>query len=96
MEIRKTLLNNEWWFSIVDVTEALSGSERPRRYWNDLEKKLLQEGYGELSEKIGQLKLPSSDWKLYEMDCRELSEYFSEKTKEVKRKRIRSLNGSSQ
>jgi DNA-damage-inducible protein D len=68
-EIRKTLYKNEWWFSIVDVAEALTGSERPRRYWNDLKKKLLQEGYGELSDKIGQLKLPSSDGKLYETDC---------------------------
>jgi DNA-damage-inducible protein D len=68
-EIRKILHNNEWWFSIVDVAEALTGSERPRRYWNDLKKKLLQEGYDELSEKIGQLKLPSSDGKLYETDC---------------------------
>ncbi len=68
-EIRKTIHKNEWWFSIVDVAEALTGSERPRRYWNDLKKKLLQEGYVELSEKIGQLKLPSSDGKLYETDC---------------------------
>jgi len=68
-EIRKTLFKNEWWFSIVDIAEALTGSERPRRYWNDLKKKLLQEGYDELSEKIGQLKLPSSDGKLYETDC---------------------------
>ena len=56
-EIRKTIHSNEWWFSIVDVVEALTGSERPRRYWNDLKKKLLEEGYDQLSEKIGQLKM---------------------------------------
>jgi DNA-damage-inducible protein D len=68
-QIRKTIYNNEWWFSIVDVIETLTGSERPRRYWNDLKKKLVQEGYAELSEKIGQLKLPASDGKFYETDC---------------------------
>ncbi|MBI5097829.1 MAG: Bro-N domain-containing protein [Nitrospirae bacterium] len=68
-EIRKTIHNNEWWFSIVDVIEVLTGTERPRKYWNDLKTKLLEEGYSELSEKIGQLKLQSTDGKYYETDC---------------------------
>jgi DNA-damage-inducible protein D len=67
--IRKTIFNMEWWFSIIDVMEVLTGSQRPRKYWNDLKKKLLNEGYAQLSEKIGQLKLPSADGKLYETDC---------------------------
>ena len=33
------------------------GGDRPRKYWNDLKKKLLQEGYDQLSEKIGQLRI---------------------------------------
>lgn len=56
-EVRKTIHNNEWWFSITDIIEALTGNERPRKYWNDLKKKLVKEGYSEVSEKIGQLKL---------------------------------------
>ncbi len=68
-KIRKTIHNNEWWFSIIDVIEVLTGSDRPRKYWSDLKRKLLQEGYEELSEKIGQLKLQSSDGKLYATDC---------------------------
>jgi DNA-damage-inducible protein D len=67
--IRKTIYNNEWWFSVIDVVEALTGTERPRRYWNDLKKKLKTEGYSEVSENIGQLKLQSSDGKFYETDC---------------------------
>ena len=68
-EIRKTIHKNEWWFSIVDVVEVLTGTERPRKYWSDLKKKLSEEGYDELSEKIGQLKMQSSDGKYYETDC---------------------------
>lgn len=68
-EIRRTIHNKEWWFSIVDVIEALTGSDRPRKYWSDLKKKLSDEGYNELSDKIGQLKLKSSDGKYYETDC---------------------------
>ncbi len=56
-----------WHFSIVDVVEILTGSIRPRRYWNDLKKKLLLEG-SQLSEKIGQLKMKSSDGKSYKTD----------------------------
>ena len=47
--------NEEWYFSIVDVVEVLTDTDRPRKYWNDLKKKLKLEG-SELSEKIGQLK----------------------------------------
>lgn len=34
----------EWYFSIVDVVEVLTDSERPRKYWGDLKKKLKTEG----------------------------------------------------
>lgn len=67
--IRKIIHNNEWWFSIIDVIEVLTETERPRKYWNDLKKKLTDEGYNELSDKIGQLKLQSADRKHYKTDC---------------------------
>ncbi|MBI1869516.1 Bro-N domain-containing protein [Candidatus Gottesmanbacteria bacterium] len=68
-EIRKTIYNNEWWFSVIDVVKVLTGTDRQRKYWNDLKVKLVKEGYVELSEKIGQLKLESSDGKKYLTDC---------------------------
>ncbi len=49
-------VEEEWYFSIIDVIEVLTETNRPRKYWNDLKKKLQKEG-SELSEKIGQLKL---------------------------------------
>lgn len=68
-EIRKIIYKNEWWFSVIDVVEVLTGTDRPRKYWNDLKKKLIKEGYVEVSEKIGQLKLEAPDGKLRETDC---------------------------
>ena len=68
-EIRRIIHNNEWWFSIVDVVAALSGTDRPRKYWNDLKNKLTAEGYVEVSEKIGQLKMQAPDGKMRETDC---------------------------
>ncbi|MBI2356559.1 hypothetical protein HYV12_00665 [Candidatus Dojkabacteria bacterium] len=54
-EIRKTIYRNEWWFSIIDIIQALTQTERPRKYWNDLKRKLKIEGYYEVSDNIGQL-----------------------------------------
>lgn len=68
-KVRKTVYKNEWWFSIIDVIETLTDNERPRKYWNDLKKKIKEEGYIQLSEKIGQLKLISYDGKFYKTDC---------------------------
>ncbi|CAN5858258.1 BRO family protein [soil metagenome] len=58
----------QWYFSIIDIIEVLTDNGRPRKYWSDLKKKLLQEGYNELSEKIGQLKMQSADGKFYLTD----------------------------
>ncbi len=59
--------NEQWYFSIIDVIGILTSSDRPRKYWNDLKKKLFAEG-SQLSEKIGQLKMLSSDGKKYSTD----------------------------
>jgi hypothetical protein len=67
-EIRKVWHENEWWFSIVDIIEVLTDSSRPRQYWSDLKKKLVDEGLTQLSEKIVQLKMPASDGKLRDTD----------------------------
>ena len=68
-KIRKTIHQDEWWFSVIDVIEALDASFRPRKYWNDLKNKLMNEGYIEVSDKIGQLKLQSPDGKMRKTDC---------------------------
>lgn len=68
-EVRRAIWKNEWWFSVIDVIEVLTGSDRSRKYWSDLKKKLIFEGYDEVSENIGQFKLLSPDGKLRETDC---------------------------
>jgi DNA-damage-inducible protein D len=68
-QIRRVWHAEEWWFSIIDVIEVLTGTNRSRKYWNDLKKKLLTEGYFQLSENIGQLKMMSPDGKNYKTDA---------------------------
>ena len=67
--IRKLFHEGEWWFSIIDIIEVLVGGGRPRKYWNDLKNKLISEGYIEVSEKIGQLKMHAPDGKMRLTDC---------------------------
>jgi len=74
--IRKAFHHDAWWFSIIDVIEVLVGGDRPRKYWSDLKQKLLAEGYAELSEKIGQLKLTAPDGKQRFTDCAETETLF--------------------
>lgn len=67
-KIRRKWFNDEWWFSVVDVIEVLTQTDRPRKYWSDLKQQLVDQGF-ELSEKIGQLKIKSTDGKSYSTDC---------------------------
>ena len=74
----RTLWDDErekWYFSIVDVIEALVGTDRPRKYWNDLKIKLKKEG-SEVSEKIGQLKMQAPDGKMRLTDVADTEQIF--------------------
>lgn len=64
-----------WYFSIIDIVATLTDSDRPRKYWNDLKLKLVNEG-SQLSEKIGQLKMKSTDGKLYLTDVADTETMF--------------------
>ncbi len=67
--IRKVLHEGDWWFAIIDIVEVLTESSVPKRYWSDLKRKLASEGYIEVSEKIGQMKMPAPDGKMRLTDC---------------------------
>ena len=65
----------QWYFSIIDVIQILTDSERPRKYWSDLKAKLKKEG-SEVSEKIGQLKMQAYDGKLRKTDVADTEQLF--------------------
>lgn len=73
-KIRKTLHNGEWWFSVVDIIEALTESPTPRQYWGKLKQREFIDM--QLSPIWVQLKLPSADGKLYETDCADTEGMF--------------------
>ncbi|MEW5947923.1 MAG: Bro-N domain-containing protein [Thermodesulfobacteriota bacterium] len=67
-EIRKTLHKNEWWFSIVDICEALTESADAGAYWRKLKQRLKEEG-SEVVTFCHGLKLTAPDGKMRETDC---------------------------
>lgn len=70
-KIRKIIYNDEWWFSIVDVVQALTDQKddlTARKYWNKLSQRLRDEG-SEMVTNCHRLKLPAADGKNYETDC---------------------------
>ncbi len=70
-KIRRTRHNNEWFFSVVDVVEALTDSPAPRQYWGVLKGREPQ-----LLTFCLQLKLQSSDGKYYLTDCANTKNMF--------------------
>src|SRR3989344_2158827 len=67
-KVRKIWHKDEWYFSVIDVIEALTDSANPRNYWNMLKSREAEQGI-ELYTNCVQLKLPSTDGKNYETDC---------------------------
>ena len=53
----------QWWYSAVDLTRILLGSQEPRKYWN-----IFKDRNPELSSFCRQLKLYAADGKKYASD----------------------------
>ena len=67
-QIRKTIHNDEWWFSVVDVCGVLTDSLDAGAYWRKLKQRLNKEGSQVVTDCHG-LKLPAADGKKYATDC---------------------------
>lgn len=65
----------KYFFSVVDVIRVLTDSPRPRKYWNALKTKLAAEG-SEVSQNMGQLKMPAPDGKLRLTDVADTEQVF--------------------
>ena len=66
-KIRRVWHDGEWHFSVVDVVEVLTESPTPGKYWNKVKEREFVEL--QLSPIWGQLKMQSSDGKMYATDC---------------------------
>lgn len=75
-KIRRILMDDEWFFSVVDVVAALTDSVNARDYWFKMKKRVHSEDGIELSTLCRQLKLESSDGKKYSTDCANVKGMF--------------------
>jgi prophage antirepressor-like protein len=67
-KIRKTIYNNEWWFSVVDICEVLTNSLDAGAYWRKLKQRLHKESSEAVTFCHG-LKLLADDGKMRITDC---------------------------
>lgn len=67
-EVRRTLFNNEWWFSVVDICTILTDSPDGGAYWRKLKQRLNEEA-SEVVTFCHGLKLTAPDGKQYVTDC---------------------------
>ena len=68
-KIRRCKYNDEWYYSVVDIIEAITESEKPRDYWYRLKKRLEEEELSELSTNCRRLKMLAKDGKMRETEC---------------------------
>ena len=66
-KIRRIWHDGEWYFSVVDIIQALTNSPSPRQYWGKVKDREFVKI--QLSPIWIQLKLASADDKSYETDC---------------------------
>ena len=66
-QIRRVWVDDDWYFSIVDIVGVLTGSPEPRKYWNKVKTREFSDL--QLSPIWRQLKLPAADGKQYRTDC---------------------------
>lgn len=66
----------EWYFSVVDIVGALTDSKNPRDYWYRVKKRMTVEEKSQLSTICRQLKLESSDGKMYNTDVADIQGIF--------------------
>jgi len=67
-KIRRVLVGNEWWFSVVDICGVLTESKAPNNYWKVLKNRLKNEASQSVTN-CNQLKFLANDGKYYLSDA---------------------------
>jgi prophage antirepressor-like protein len=65
--IRKIIYQKEWWFSVLDVIQAITDSPQPKTYWAKMKDR--DKSLSEPFPFWEQLKLAAEDGKMRETDC---------------------------
>ena len=74
--IRRIMVDDQWFFSVIDVIAVLTDSVNPRDYWFKMKKRVHSEDGFELSTICRQFKLPAPDGKMRTTDCANVKGLF--------------------
>jgi DNA-damage-inducible protein D len=67
--IRRKRVDEQWYFSVVDVIAALTDSDAPTKYWTAMKRREEKTSGFQFSTICRQLKLTSADGKSYKTEC---------------------------
>lgn len=67
--IRRKWVDDQWYFSVVDIVGALTDSDAPAKYWTAMKRREEKTSGFQLSTVCRQLKLTSADGKSYKTEC---------------------------
>ncbi len=68
-QIRRAWVDDQWFFSVVDIIAALTDSDAPSKYWTAMKRREEETSGFQLSTVCRQLKLISSDGKSYKTEA---------------------------
>ncbi|MGO8671325.1 MAG: Bro-N domain-containing protein [Capsulimonadaceae bacterium] len=68
-QIRRAWVDDQWFFSVVDIVASLTDSGNPRDYWYRMKRREKESSGVELSTLCRQPKLTSSDGKNYKTEA---------------------------
>ncbi len=68
-QIRRLWVDDQWYFSIVDIVAALTDSDAPSKYWTAMKRREENASGFQLSTICRQLKLTSADGKSYKTEA---------------------------
>jgi DNA-damage-inducible protein D len=68
-QIRRIWLDDDWYFSVIDIVSVLTDSANPRDYWYKMKVRVKAEDGFERSTVCRQFKMEASDGKMRQTDC---------------------------
>jgi prophage antirepressor-like protein len=75
-QIRRTFMDGEWFFSVVDIIAALTDSDAPSKYWTAMKRREEKTTGFQFSTICRQLKLTSADGKSYKTEAVNIESAF--------------------
>ncbi|MBI4453839.1 Bro-N domain-containing protein [Candidatus Woesearchaeota archaeon] len=75
-QIRRVWVDNQWFFSVIDIIRVLTESVDAKDYWYRLKQREQETSDVQLSTICRQLKLLAEDGKLRETDCANTKNMF--------------------